>query len=67
MIPNGYVSMMYCEFDDGQTMYYKPHTVSLLEILDVKNLYRVQLPKDAIELRNSNVDAPNMYWGDFND
>jgi hypothetical protein len=55
--------MMYCEFDDGEVLYYKPHTFSLLEFLDVKNLYRVELPKNAIELRNSNKDCPNMYWG----
>jgi hypothetical protein len=63
MIPKDYISMMYCEFDDGEVLYYKPHTFSLLEFLDVKNLYRVELPKNAIELRNSNKDCPNMYWG----
>jgi hypothetical protein len=63
MIPKDHVSMMYCEFDDGEVLYYKPHTVSILEMLDIKNLYRVVLPKDAIELRNSNKDCPNMYWG----
>jgi hypothetical protein len=63
MIPKDYISMMYCEFDDGEVLYYKPHTVSLLEFLDVRQLYRVELPKDAIELRNSNKDCPNMYWG----
>ena len=26
---------------------------------------RVSLPKDAIELRGSNVDCPNMYWGEL--
>lgn len=63
MIPKDYISMMYCEFDDGEVLYYKPHTVSILELLDVRQLYRVELPKDAIELRNSNKDCPNMYWG----
>ena len=65
MIPKDYISMMYCEFDDGEVLYYKPHTFSLLEFLDVKNLYRVELPKNAIELRNSNKDCPNMYWGEL--
>lgn len=63
MLPQGYTSMMYVEFDDGEVMYYKPHTVSLLSLGVVKNMRRVQLPKDAIELRNSNVDCPNIYWG----
>ena len=63
MRPEGYVHMMYCEFDDGEVMYYKPHTFSLIDICEVKNLHRVDLPKDAIELRNTNVDCPNIYWG----
>jgi hypothetical protein len=63
MIPANYCHMMYVEFDDGETLYYKPHTVSLLELNDVRNMMRVTLPKDAIELRNSNKDCPNIYWG----
>ena len=63
MMPEGYISMMYCEFDDGEVLYYKPHTVSLIDICAVKNFHRVNLPKDAIELRNSNKDCPNIYWG----
>lgn len=63
MIPQGYTHMMYVEFDDGEVLYYKPHTVSLLELNDVRNMQRVTLPKDAIELRNSNKDCPNLYWG----
>lgn len=62
MLPKDYIHMMYCEFDDGEVMYYKPHSFSLLDILSVKNLCRVSLPKDAIELKGANVDAPNMYW-----
>ena len=66
MLPKGYVHMMYVKFDDGETMYYKPHTVSLIDICTVKDMCRVSLPKDAIELRGSNVDAPNIYWGEYN-
>ena len=63
MIPKDYVSMMYVKFDDGETMYYKPHTFSMLDICSVKDMHRVSLPKDAVELRNSNKDCPNIYWG----
>lgn len=65
MIPKNYCHMMYCKFDDGEVMYYKPHSFSLLDMLSVNTLMRVSLPKDAIELRGSNVDCPNMYWGEL--
>ena len=63
MLPKDYIHMMYVKFDDGETMYYKPHTFSMLDICSVKDMCRVTLPKDAIELRNSNKDCPNIYWG----
>jgi hypothetical protein len=65
MIPKNYCHMMYVEFDCGETLYYKPHTFSLLELNDVRNMMRVTLPKDAIELRNANVDCPNLYYGEL--
>jgi hypothetical protein len=57
-----YVHMMYVRFDDDEVLYFKPHTFSLLDLNTVVDYYRVDLPKDAIELRGSNVGAPNMYW-----
>ena len=64
MLPKDYIHMMYVKFDCGETMYFKPHTFSMLDICNsVTDMYRVSLPKDAIELKNSNKDCPNIYWG----
>jgi hypothetical protein len=60
-----YTHMMYVKFDDGETLYFKPHTFSVLDSSTVVDYYRVDVPKDGIELRGSNVDAPNVYWGDY--
>ena len=62
MIPEGYCHMMYVKFVDGEVLYFKPHTFRILDMLTVDHMFRTTLPKDAIELRGANVDAPNMYW-----
>ena len=60
--PENYVHMMYVRFDDGEVLYFKPHTFSLLDLNTVVDYYRVALPKGGMELRESNVGGPNTYW-----
>lgn len=51
MIPANYVRFMYIKFNDGETVYVKPHTWSVLDLNNVVDYYSVYLPEDAIELR----------------
>lgn len=63
MMPEGYIHMMYVKFVNGETMYFKPHTFSMLDMSSVDHMFRTSLPKDAPELKGSNKDCPNIYWG----
>ena len=54
-MPENYTRVMYCKFDDGEVLYFKPFSFSLLHdqlINRVLDYYSVYLPEDAIELRN---------------
>ena len=64
MLPENYVPVMFVEFDCGETLYYQPHTFMLLneQFSKVKNWERINLPKKAIELRDSNIGDPEVTY-----
>lgn len=54
-MPENYTRVMYVKFDDGETMYFRPFSFSLLHdqmINHVIDYYSIYLPEDAFELRH---------------
>jgi len=54
-MPDNYTRVMYCKFDDGEIMYFKPFSFCLLHdelVENVQDFYSVYLPENAIELRH---------------
>jgi len=56
MMPDNYVRVMYVKFDDGETMYHRPHHFRILDLLTVSDYYSVYVPVDSYEARAANYD-----------
>lgn len=57
MMPDNYVRVMYVKFDDGETMYHRPHHFRILDLLTVSDYYSVYVPVDSYEARAANYDT----------